>query len=233
MCSTSLAADRRFASRRFSSFGRRARGRRSDAAAPPKKGASRRSPTGRSPPAPFPPPFTPPPPRPPPASPVTSFPRCGFRSTSRTPRSITTFRCCSARSATRRTVGPSVLSWNRYGKSRVRLVKLKRQHDPHEIVDLTIDIQLEGAFDAVYVDGDNGPCFATDTMKNTVYAMARQDPIEHVEAFALRLAAHFTGKPAVARARISAVEHRWDLLSAVGRPHPHAFVQPGGEQWTT
>jgi urate oxidase len=127
----------------------------------------------------------------------------------------------------------SVLSWNRYGKSRVRLVKLKRTRDPHEIVDLTIDVQLEGAFDAVYVDGDNGPCLATDTMKNTVYAIARQDPIEHVEAFALRLADHFAGKPAVTRARITAVEHRWDRLSAGGRPHPHAFVQPGGEQWTT
>jgi len=70
-------------------------------------------------------------------------------------------------------------------------------------------------------------------MKNTVYAIARQDPIEHVEAFALRLADHFAGKPAVTRARITAVEHRWDRLSAGGRPHPHAFVQPGGEQWTT
>jgi len=126
-----------------------------------------------------------------------------------------------------------VLSWNRYGKSRVRLVKLKRTRERHEIVDLTIDVQLEGAFDGVYVDGDNGPCLATDTMKNTVYAIARQDPIEHVEAFALRLADHFGGKPAVTRARISAVEHRWDRLSAGGRPHPHAFVQPGGEQWTT
>jgi urate oxidase len=126
-----------------------------------------------------------------------------------------------------------VLSWNRYGKSRVRLVKLKRTRDPHEIVDLTIDVQLEGAFDAVYVEGDNAPCLATDTMKNTVYALARQDPIEQVEAFALRLAAHFAGKPAVTRARISAIEHRWDPLSVGGRPHPHAFVQPGGEQWTT
>ncbi len=131
-----------------------------------------------------------------------------------------------------------MLTWNRYGKSRVRLVKLKRpstgsgQDHPHEIVDLTIDVQLEGAFEAVYVEGDNRPCLATDTMKNTVYALARQDPIEHVEAFALRLAAHFTGKPAVTRARISAVEHRWDRLSAGGRPHPHAFVQHGAEQWT-
>ena len=71
----------------------------------------------------------------------------------------------------------SDLSWNRYGKSRIRLVKVRRPGwcrtataMPHELVDLTIDVQLEGAFDAVYVDGDNAPCLATDTMKNTVYA---------------------------------------------------------------
>jgi len=125
-----------------------------------------------------------------------------------------------------------MLAWNRYGKSRVRLVKLRRARDPHEIVDLTIDVQLEGAFDAVYVDGDNASCHATDTMKNTVYALARQDPIAHVESFALRLADHFAAKPEVTRTRISAIEHRWDRLQAGGRPHPHAFVQPGGEQWT-
>jgi urate oxidase len=138
----------------------------------------------------------------------------------------------------------SVLSWNRYGKSRVRLVKVRRPaalrqaqgsgraEEPHEIVDLTIDVQLEGAFETVYVDGDNGPCVATDTMKNTIYALARQDPIEHAEAFAARLADHFMAKPAVSRARISVVEDRWDRLPVEGRPHPHAFVQPGAEQWT-
>jgi urate oxidase len=125
-----------------------------------------------------------------------------------------------------------VIAWNRYGKSRVRLVKVKRAVDPHELVDLTIDVQLEGAFEAVYTEGDNASCLATDTMKNTVYALARQDPIDSVEAFALRLAAHFAAKPGVARARISAAEQRWDRLAAGGRPHPHAFVQPGAEQWT-
>src|SRR5205807_6411483 len=64
------------------------------------------------------------------------------------------------------------------------------------------------------------------------YAFARQDPIDHVEAFASRLCDHFAAKPAVSRVRIGAVEHQWDRLSAGGRPHPHAFVQPGGEQWT-
>jgi len=124
------------------------------------------------------------------------------------------------------------LTWNRYGKCRVRLVKLRRTRDPHEIVDLTIDVQLEGAFERVYTEGDNSACVATDTMKNTVYAFARQDSIEHVEAFAVRLADHFAALPAVARVRISAVEHRWDRLSVAGTPHPHAFVQQTAEQWT-
>jgi urate oxidase len=124
------------------------------------------------------------------------------------------------------------LTWNRYGKSRVRLVKVNRTRDPHELIDLTIDVQLEGEFAPVYVDGDNGPCLATDTMKNTVYALARREHIDHVESFAIRLADHFAAKPAVSRARISAVEHPWVRVSAGGHPHPHAFVQPGGEQWT-
>src|SRR5262245_34695725 len=144
-----------------------------------------------------------------------------------------TCRCCSVRSGIRRTEARDVpLTWNRYGKSHVRLVKVRRSRDPHEIVDVTIDVQLEGAFTDVYVRGDNSSCIATDTMKNTVYALARQDPIDHVESFASRLAEHFAAKPAVSRVQVSAVEHRWERLSVAGRPHPHAFAQPGGEQWT-
>jgi urate oxidase len=126
----------------------------------------------------------------------------------------------------------SELSWNRYGKSRIRLVKVRRSRDPHELVDLTIDVQLEGAFETVYVDGDNGPCLATDTMKNTVYALARRHPIDHVETFASALADHFLAKPSVSRARIRIVEQPWGRLSSGGQPHPHAFVQAGAEHWT-
>lgn len=125
------------------------------------------------------------------------------------------------------------LAANRYGKSHVRLVKVRRASTPHELVDLTLDVQLEGAFESVYVAGDNRSILATDTMKNTVYALARQDPIAHVESFAMRLAEHFGAKAGVSRARISALEQRWERITAGGRPHPHAFMQPGNEQWTT
>jgi len=123
------------------------------------------------------------------------------------------------------------LRWNRYGKSRIRLVKVRRGRD--DIVDVTLDVQLEGAFDAVYVDGDNRSCLATDTMKNTVYALARRDPIDHVEAFALRLAEHFIAKPAVSRVRISAVEHPWSRVEGNGGPTRHAFVKRHTGDWTT
>lgn len=130
-------------------------------------------------------------------------------------------------------MAPDALAWNRYGKSRLRLVKVSRAREPHDVLDYTIDVQLEGAFEPVYVDGDNSSCLATDTMKNTVYALARTHEISSPESFASILAAHFIAKPAVERVRITIVEQAWRRLAAGGAPHPHAFVQPGGEQWTT
>jgi urate oxidase len=124
------------------------------------------------------------------------------------------------------------LGWNRYGKTGVRLVKVRRRQGPHELVELTIDVQLEGAFERVYTDGDNSQCLPTDTMKNTVYALARQDEIRHAEAFAERLADHFAKQPGVTRSTVSIAEHPWSRISVAGQPHPHAFMQPGGEQWT-
>lgn len=119
------------------------------------------------------------------------------------------------------------LAWNRYGKSSVRLVKVRRADAEHQLVDLTIDVALEGAFDAVYTDGDNSSCLATDTMKNTVYAFARREPLDHAESFAATLADYFAMQPAVTVARIQVAEHRWTRL------HPHAFARTGEEEWTT
>src|SRR5438128_12548914 len=98
----------------------------------------------------------------------------------------------------------ATLAWNRYGKSSVRLVKIRRATDPHEIVDLTIDVALEGTFDRVYTDGDNSACLATDPMKNTVYAFARVEPLDPVEAFASKPADYFSQQPGVSLARVQA-----------------------------
>jgi urate oxidase len=132
------------------------------------------------------------------------------------------------------------LAWNRYGKCRVRLVKVRRptagareSDAPHDLIDLTIDVQLEGEFDSVYTRGDNKSCLPTDTMKNTVYAFARQDSVDDIETFATKLAGHFATKPGVTRALVRASQAPWNRIHVGGRPHPHAFVHAGGEAWTT
>ena len=60
---------------------------------------------------------------------------------------------------------------NAYGKSAIRLVKVVRD-ETHRVRDLTIAIALAGDFAASYTDGDNSAVIATDTMKNTCYALA-------------------------------------------------------------
>jgi urate oxidase len=51
--------------------------------------------------------------------------------------------------------GEIVLGQNSYGKSEIRLVKVRRSADFHELWDLTVDVALEGDFEAAHVEGDN------------------------------------------------------------------------------
>jgi urate oxidase len=116
-----------------------------------------------------------------------------------------------------------------YGKSEIRLVKVSRRAGGHDLRDLTVDVGLEGEFDAAYTEGDNAGLLATDTMRNTVYALAKQDPIDDIESFGRRLVEHFlAAAPGVARARVHIVEHPWARLEVGGRPHEHAFQRGSG-----
>jgi urate oxidase len=113
-----------------------------------------------------------------------------------------------------------------YGKSRVRLVQVLRQPDRHDLRDLTVAIQFEGDYDASYIDGDNSAVLPTDTMKNTVYALAARQAVGEPEAFGLRLARHFLDRNVrLTRVRINLTEHTWERLPRGERSHGHAFVQ--------
>jgi urate oxidase len=126
-----------------------------------------------------------------------------------------------------------VLGANSYGKSGIRLVKLLRRGDLHEIVDLTVAVRFEGDFAAAHVQGDNANVLPTDTMKNTVYALAKNHPIGSPEAFGLDVSAHFLGaSPQVSRVSVTLAEHPWERLAVRERPHPHAFRRAGSETRT-
>jgi len=98
---------------------------------------------------------------------------------------------------------------NSYGKSAIRLVKVVRDSTPHRVRDLTVAIALEGDFEASYRAGENTGVIATDTMKNTVYALAGEHLTGAIESFGLALARHFLAEPQVHRARVSIDEHAW------------------------
>jgi urate oxidase len=119
------------------------------------------------------------------------------------------------------------LGENRYGKSRIRLVTVRRGPDDHHLRDLTVAVSLEGEFDAVHTRGDNTGVIATDTMKNTVYAFARDRLTGPPEAFALELARHFAGYEVCGRAMIDIVEHPWNRVMTQNGEAPDAFVRSG------
>ncbi|MFJ4220421.1 factor-independent urate hydroxylase [Curtobacterium luteum] len=122
------------------------------------------------------------------------------------------------------------LGANQYGKAEVRLVRVTRDTERHEIEDLTITTQLRGAALAdSYTDGDNAKVVATDTQKNTVYAFAREHGVHSPEEFLLRLGRHFTTAfDWYDGATLSAEQHAWSRIPVDGTPHDHAFVRSGG-----
>jgi urate oxidase len=110
---------------------------------------------------------------------------------------------------------------NRYGKSAIRLVKVDRSAGGHRVRDVTVAISLEGDFAASYVDGDNSLVVATDTMKNTTYALAGEHLTGPIEAFATVLGRHFLRDGQVSRAAVSIDEFAWRPIGDA----PDAFVR--------
>ena len=81
-----------------------------------------------------------------------------------------------------------ILGENRYGKSRVRVMKVDRSTEPHRVFEWNVEVWLKGDFSECFERGDNSRILPTDTMKNTVYSVARASNVETIEEFAKELA---------------------------------------------
>ncbi|MFL6195949.1 MAG: factor-independent urate hydroxylase [Thermoanaerobaculia bacterium] len=122
---------------------------------------------------------------------------------------------------------PVTLTDNNYGKQAVRLVAVRRGEERHELQDVTVAIRFEGDFAAAYAAGDNQGVFPTDTMKNTVYALAAQHPFDDIEEFGLLLTDHFLeASPRASTVRVDLTEHLWEPIDS------HSFRRSGSEQRT-
>src|SRR5258708_8867632 len=86
------------------------------------------------------------------------------------------------------------LAENCYGKSRVRLMKVTRHDQGHYLREWTVQVLLKGDFNSAHLDGDNSKILPTDTMKNTVYSLARSSKATAMEDYAKELADFLLGR---------------------------------------
>ena len=127
-----------------------------------------------------------------------------------------------------------VLGANQYGKAEVRMVYVDRSSPVHKITDVNVTSQLIGDFAESHLTGANDAVIATDTQKNTVYAMARTGGFGSPEEFALRLARNYVGEyEQVTGARMAVEQYSWDRIGTAAGPHDHAFSKGTAEARTT
>ena len=125
------------------------------------------------------------------------------------------------------------LGENRYGKSRVRLSRITRLSDRHEFNEWTVHVMLYGDFESSYTQADNSKVLPTDTMKNTVYYVARGSKAETIEAFACELGDYFlSNQPQVAKVCIEVQEKAWQRMIVDGAPEATTFKLGGPELQT-
>lgn len=124
-----------------------------------------------------------------------------------------------------------------HGKSRVRVSRVWRRPaaDGGDVfVEWNVGISLLSDCLEAYTVGDNSRIVATDTMKNTVYAKAKEcTEVISVENFAILLARHFTTfYPQVTAAIVNIVQKPWERVTVDDQPHSHGY-KLGSERHTT
>ena len=126
------------------------------------------------------------------------------------------------------------LAENRYGKSRVRLMQVTHGPEGNDLREWTVQVLLTGDFDSAHYAGDNSKILPTDTMKNTVYSVARNSSAISMEDYAKELADFLLGRnPQVSSVSVAIESTMWKRLTVDGKPHPTSFMRGSGEVQTT
>lgn len=125
------------------------------------------------------------------------------------------------------------LGENRYGKSRIRVSRITRHADHHQFQEWTVRVLLEGEFEESFTRADNSRVLPTDTMKNTVYSLARSSAAVTIEEFAMELGDFFLESHAhLSRVDIEVSERAWEPVVLDERREPATFKLNGPELQT-
>jgi urate oxidase len=123
---------------------------------------------------------------------------------------------------------------HRYGKAKVRVMKILREAEWHTLKDLEVAVLLRGDFASSYTSGDNTKVVATDTMKNTINVLTKQHLAKEIERFALIVGEHFLQRyQQVETVEIEIAERAWKRIEVEGKPHSHSFEADGDARMFT
>jgi urate oxidase len=125
------------------------------------------------------------------------------------------------------------LGKNRYGKSRVRLSRITREGDRHLFNEWKVRVLLEGDFETSFTEADNSKVLPTDTMKNTVYYVARGSKATTIEEYAMELGDYLlTNNAQVSGVSVEVEERSWERMVVDGAAEPTTFKLGGPELQT-
>jgi urate oxidase len=129
---------------------------------------------------------------------------------------------------------PVKLVSDRYGKSRVRVMRVTKHEDHHDLDEWTVQLLLSGDFATAHTLGDNSNILPTDTMKNTVYFVANETKASSIEQYAQDLIDYILARnPQVSDAECIIQSHLWQRVIVAGQPYPTTFQRGSAEVQTT
>jgi urate oxidase len=113
-------------------------------------------------------------------------------------------------------------------------MKVTRHDHGHDLREWSVQVLLKGDFQSAHLDGDNSRILPTDTMKNTVYSIARESKAVSMEEYAKELCDYLlVQNPQVSSASIQIEGALWKRITVDGTPHPSAFMHGSAELQTT
>ncbi len=122
---------------------------------------------------------------------------------------------------------------NQYGKARVRLSRITRFGDRHHFQEWNVRILVQGDFEDSFTKANNSRVLPTDTMKNTVYSLARDSNAATIEEFALELGNYLLhNNQQITSVTVEISERAWKPMIVGDNPEPHTFKLDGPELQT-
>ena len=113
-------------------------------------------------------------------------------------------------------------------------MKVDRSNPRHRVHEWNVEVWLKGDFVDCFEQGDNARILPTDTIKNTIYSVARSSTAESIEGFATELTTNFiTNQPQVEEVGVHIRSVQWAPINVGGKEHGSAFVQPHAAVETT